>query len=199
MLFTQVMPTEARDKLFFSAINLFTEKGYMETSVLDLVEQARVSKSTFYQHFETKEDLLIHLCQTLQEELIEEVEDAVNHETKVTYKAFAGIRRYIEICMTQKKAARLLLVVSCGVSHETERIRRQAIQRFAGRIYETVHTIIPQKQSLEQLRLVSRAMVGAINEVVLQSIIDQEELNQDDVAHLLNGIIIGAFSLISSA
>lgn len=197
MLFTKEMPQEARDKLFFSAIRLFTSKGYKETSVLDLVEFAHVSKTTFYQCFSTKEELLIKLCKKLQEEIIEQVERAVNLEHKVTYKAFAGIRRYIEICITQKEAALLLLVISVGVSHETEKIRRDAIQRFANRIYQTVQDVIPEQASSDQLHIVSHAMVGAINEVVLQGLIENEDLNYNQLAHLLNRIVVGAFTHVA--
>lgn len=197
MLFTKEMPQKARDKLFFSAIQLFTSKGYKETSVLDVVELAHVSKTTFYQNFSTKEELLIKLCEILQEEIIEQVELAVKLEHKVTYKAYAGIRRYIEICMSQKKAALLLLVISVGVSHEIEKIRRDAIQRFANRIYQTVQNVIPDQTSLEQLRIVSRAMVGAINEVVLQGLIENEDLNYDQLAHLLNRIVVGSFTHVA--
>ncbi|WP_375162190.1 TetR family transcriptional regulator [Fictibacillus sp. WQ 8-8] len=34
--------------MLYAALHLFTSKGFKETSVLEIVETARVSKTTFY-------------------------------------------------------------------------------------------------------------------------------------------------------
>lgn len=198
MLFVNEMPSGAREKMIYSGLNLFTSKGFKETSVLDIVENARVSKTTFYQHFATKEDLLVGLCKQLIEEMIQSVEEAVAEEKKVAYKAYAGIRRYIEICMTRKDAARLLLIISGGVSQETALVRREAIHKFADLIFETVQSVLPNQVLGEPLRTVSEAMVGAINEVVLERLMEGNVAeNYDDLAHLLNRIVVGSFTQVA--
>jgi AcrR family transcriptional regulator len=198
MLFVNEMPNEAREKLVYAGLNLFTSKGFKETSVLDIVEHARVSKTTFYQHFITKEELLVSLCKRLIEEIIQSVEKAVDEEKKVAYKAYAGIRRYIEICMTRKNAARLLLIISGGVSQETALVRREAIRKFADLIFQTVHRVIPNETPEGQLRTVSQAMVGAINEVVLESLNEERvTIDYDELAHLLNRIVVGSFTQVA--
>ncbi|HET6872776.1 MAG TPA: TetR/AcrR family transcriptional regulator [Sporolactobacillaceae bacterium] len=198
MLFVNEMPSEAREKMVYASLYLFTSKGFKETSVLDIVEQARVSKTTFYNHFTTKEDLLVSLCRQLIEEMIQSVKEAVAQEKKVTYKAYAGIRRYIEICMTRKHAARLLLIISGGISQETAQVRREAIHQFAELIFETVQSILPNESVDQSFRTVSKAMVGAINEVVLERLITEDSTKDlDELAHLLNRIVVGAFSQLA--
>jgi AcrR family transcriptional regulator len=198
MLFVNEMPSEAKEKLVYAGLNLFTSKGFKETSVLDLVEHARVSKTTFYHHFTTKEELLVSLCKQLIEEIIQSVEKAVDEEKKVAYKAYAGIRQYIEICMTRKNAARLLLIISGGVSQETAIVRREAINKFADLIYHTVQSVIPNETQDDPLRTVSQAMVGAINEVVLQSLIEEcMTTDYDELARLLNRIVVGSFTQVA--
>ena len=44
---------------------LFIERGYENTSLEDISEKANVSKGTFYYHFESKEDLVVHLRRSL--------------------------------------------------------------------------------------------------------------------------------------
>lgn len=194
MLFVSKMPIEARDKMLYAALHLFTSKGFKETSILEIVEQARVSKTTFYHYFKTKEELLFKLCKQLAEEIIEEVEKAIQPEKKVTYKAYAGIRRYIEICVTRPTVANLLLVESVGVSKEVEKVRREAHRRFADLIYLTVQSQIEALIPDEDVRVVSQAMVGAINEVVVQNLFESgEDVNLDSLARLLNWIVVGAF------
>ena len=50
-----------REALFVTAMRLFDERGYTETSVEDIVREADVARGTFYVHFPTKDDVLIEL------------------------------------------------------------------------------------------------------------------------------------------
>ncbi|WP_141201604.1 TetR/AcrR family transcriptional regulator [Paludifilum halophilum] len=192
------LPIEARDKMLYAALHLFTSKGFKETSILEIVEQAHVSKTTFYHSFKSKEDLLVALCKQLAEEIISEVETAVQPEKKMAYKAYTGIRRYIEICITRSTVAQLLLVASVGVSQAVEEVRREAHQRFAELIYQTVQAQIPDSVSDEEIRVVSQAMVGAINEVVVQNLMESDQdVDLDRLARLLNRIVVGSFVNLS--
>lgn len=50
---------EIRERLFRAALKLFGEKGFAETTVEDITEAADVGKGTFFNHFPSKEHLLI--------------------------------------------------------------------------------------------------------------------------------------------
>ncbi|MGA2719724.1 MAG: helix-turn-helix domain-containing protein [Candidatus Acidiferrales bacterium] len=45
--------TETRDRLFHSALKLFAERGYQETTVEAITEAADVGKGTFFNYFPT--------------------------------------------------------------------------------------------------------------------------------------------------
>jgi TetR/AcrR family transcriptional regulator, cholesterol catabolism regulator len=47
-----------RARLYDSALRLFTEKGYEQTSVDQIAEDADVARGTFFNHFQRKEDLI---------------------------------------------------------------------------------------------------------------------------------------------
>lgn len=51
-------PTERRQELMTIAMELFCEKGYEQTMVQDICQQAGVAKGTFFYYFPTKEDVL---------------------------------------------------------------------------------------------------------------------------------------------
>ena len=47
-----------RDTIWSTAIDLFTVKGFEETTLDDIVEAAGTSRRTFFRHFESKRDLI---------------------------------------------------------------------------------------------------------------------------------------------
>jgi AcrR family transcriptional regulator len=47
-----------RDALWSAAIDLFSQKGFNETTVEDIVEAAGTSRRTFFRYFESKRDLI---------------------------------------------------------------------------------------------------------------------------------------------
>lgn len=128
-------------------------------------------------------------------EILEEVKIVIDHEPRTAYKAYAGIHRYIEICFMDIKVANLMLVESVGVATSVEKVRNEAHRRFANLIFETVQGLLPNTVSEVEMRVVSQAMVGAINEVVVQNYSEAEgdSVDYEILARQLNRIVIGAF------
>lgn len=55
-----------------AAHRLFKEKGYVETSIADIVKESNVSRGTFYNHFASKAALLVAITRSFQEHMKEE-------------------------------------------------------------------------------------------------------------------------------
>lgn len=49
---------QLKERLYQTAMTLFREQGYEETSIRQITERARVAKGTFFNHFPSKEHLL---------------------------------------------------------------------------------------------------------------------------------------------
>ena len=62
---------ETYNNIIQHAMELFSEKGYDETSVADICQSAQVSKGAFYHHFPSKQDLFLALMSTWLEKLDE--------------------------------------------------------------------------------------------------------------------------------
>lgn len=52
--------TEVRDKIINSALKVFLEKGFNETTIADIMEDADLGTGTFYNYFQSKEDLVTY-------------------------------------------------------------------------------------------------------------------------------------------
>src|SRR3954447_9331201 len=49
---------DARERLVVAALELFTERGYDDTTVAEIAERAGLTRSTFFRHFPDKRDVL---------------------------------------------------------------------------------------------------------------------------------------------
>jgi AcrR family transcriptional regulator len=67
---------ETRERLFRAALDLFANKGFLETTVEDITEAADVGKGTFFNYFPSKDHILIAFGQMQLAKLEASVEDA---------------------------------------------------------------------------------------------------------------------------
>lgn len=59
-------PEETVQKILDAALKLFLEKGYEETTVLDIInEMGGLTRGAFYHHFKSKEEVFDTLCEKL--------------------------------------------------------------------------------------------------------------------------------------
>jgi AcrR family transcriptional regulator len=69
-----------RDRLLDGLAASIGERGYRDTTVADIVRHARTSKRTFYEQFASKEACLIEVLRRNNEDLIANIQAAVNPE-----------------------------------------------------------------------------------------------------------------------
>jgi AcrR family transcriptional regulator len=65
-----------RREFLRAALKCLARRGYHETTVDDIVEEASLSKGALYQYFRTKEDLFLALCRLQQADLRQRLEEA---------------------------------------------------------------------------------------------------------------------------
>ena len=75
-----------RDRLVFTALSLFSEKGYQSTSVADILKAANANSGSLYHAFPTKQDLLLAVLQMYRDGI----------EPMLLAPAWAGVEDPIE-------------------------------------------------------------------------------------------------------
>jgi AcrR family transcriptional regulator len=55
---------DLKDRIIHESLRLFSRKGYLGTSISDIMQAANTSKGGFYNHFASKEDLFFHVLDT---------------------------------------------------------------------------------------------------------------------------------------
>jgi AcrR family transcriptional regulator len=103
-----------RDRLIDGLGASIGERGYRDTTVADIVRHARTSKRTFYERFASKEECLIELLRRNNEDLIANIQAAVDpeadwqqqiHQAAVAYVDHIGSRPAITLSWIREAPA----------------------------------------------------------------------------------------------
>ena len=87
------------DLILDSAEKLFTEKGYSDTSINDIAEDADFSRTSIYQYFTNKEEIYLHILERYTDLLKERMIEATAKAPTVPEK----IRAFLEEIRTMIK------------------------------------------------------------------------------------------------
>jgi len=84
-----------RNAIVITASRLFYKQGYSNTGINQIIEEAHISKSALYQHFPSKEDLLMAYLEKTGEETITALRDIAQQQAVPQTKLLA-IFEYLE-------------------------------------------------------------------------------------------------------
>ncbi|MFC4077738.1 TetR/AcrR family transcriptional regulator [Salinithrix halophila] len=177
-------------RLLSASLKAFTEVGYLDTTVDEIVAAARASKSTFYKIFRNKEAVLIRILHLLMNMLIRKVEDSLRSHPPTSKRTYHAIQTYINTCFQYKEVAKLLLVDTVGVAPALEATRFQ-FHRYFFNIFQREITQTCRQKNLDvpDPWVLSYAMVGAVHEVIIQSLQLDHPSDPDHLAEVLETMI----------
>jgi AcrR family transcriptional regulator len=91
-----------RDAIVNAAALLFYKQGYSNTGINQIIDEAKIAKSSLYQHFRSKEDLLIAYLETTGEQTITALKEVAEQHTSPKTKLLA-IFEYLERLVQQNE------------------------------------------------------------------------------------------------
>lgn len=113
-----------RTALFAAAIATVGEYGYAETSVARITEKAGVAQGTFYNYFESRQDLLDQLLPSISVRLLEHVKKKVSEaKNSPIARERARITAFFEFL---EQTPHLFKMLHEGEIHAPEGFRRHA-------------------------------------------------------------------------
>lgn len=88
-----------RELLVATARDVFTERGYVATSIDDIVQRAGVAKGSLYHHFESKEAIFRTVYDVIQAEVVEGVMAAALAAREPWAAVRAGLAAFLDACL----------------------------------------------------------------------------------------------------
>lgn len=184
---------DRRRRLVEGGLDAFGTVGYFGTSIEALCAAAQVSNRSFYEHFASKEDLLLAVYDELLEDLHARVVAALSRRPmEFATGARAGLHAFVEALLEDDRKAQVVIVGLIGVSERCERRRRVALRSFAEVIAVGIETFNPEVAGARNLPVLAMALVGATIETLIDwrsaPVVPVEEL-LDELVHLFEAAI----------
>ena len=162
---------EPRARLLQGMARAVADKGYAETTIADIVREASVSRRTFYEHFADKLECLIALYETASGNTIDVLRAAVKPDSDWEAQVEQAMAAYFGVLMRSPVLLRTLFVEMPGLGGPGLAARRRANQQLAKLLLDVVNNRPGQRRRKAPLQpLMAMAVVGGINELVLQFI-----------------------------
>jgi len=165
--------SDHRRRLLDAMSHAVARKGYAETTIADLAAEAKVSRRTFYEHFDTKAQCLIALYDVASDQALSVLKAAIDPSRDWHTQVEQALGAYLSTLACNPVLLRTLFIAILGLGAEGLAARRKANTRLADFILEVVNGAAPGLARREPMPPeFAMGIVGAINELILQAIED---------------------------
>ena len=149
---------EPRRRLLDAMSHTVARKGYAGATIGDLAAHARVSRRTFYEHFATKDECLIALYEAASDQALAVLQAAIDPER--------DLRRFLEEARVMDRLRHPNIVRVNNV----DRIEGKVVIDMEYVRGQNLQEMLRQEGPQPLPASFAMAIVGAINELILQAI-----------------------------
>lgn len=191
------LPPAKKEKLYFSALQLFAKYGYDGMAIDQFCAQARISKGSFFQYFPSKTHLLEFALLLFDHNLVEAARKIRARETAVMAKdrvlqliLALGSREFLQ---TVEKMFYLFAVNS--LHHSAVAVEGMYLERH---LYDFISEIIRRAVDTGEvrsdydtevtIRFVARTIDGILTDLFLSGKIPDRETTAPLIEYLFDGI-----------
>lgn len=164
---------EHRVRLLQAMAVLAGERGYVRTTIADLVREAGVSKRSFYEHFSGKEACFLALYRAASGSALRALRQAVHTDKPWQLQVEHALGAYFSHMSLDPRLLKTLFVEIHQLGEPGAALRREVMQQIVDFMQATIQTD-PQSGIGSTHAVLKPAMamaaVGGINELVLQAI-----------------------------
>ena len=86
---------KTRQAIYVAFESLMQDEHYSQITVAQIIERADIGRSTFYDHFETKDDLLAQMCVEMFEHIFEGVSEQCETHAQLEVKGLEGLLAHL--------------------------------------------------------------------------------------------------------
>ncbi len=119
-----------RKVILKAAADVFSKKGYIETSIKDITNEASISVGSFYSYFNNKEEILLQIFDEISNMSMNAASESSNAlKDNVIQQFTISMTSAICIYAKNKEFAKILFVKSMGINELFENKRTEILDR----------------------------------------------------------------------
>lgn len=180
-----------RARLHGAMVAAVASDGYAATTVATVVALAGVSRTTFYQHFTSKEDCFLQAHDLIVAFGVERVARAYRSASGLRERLRAAFAEFIEIVSTEPEAARLVIIEALAAGDVALEHRERAVDAYQRLLRQS---FAGTEGEISDVTL--RAIVGGVQRIVY---IHLREQRMEDLPGLVDELVSWTLSYHDSA
>ena len=163
-----VQAKNTRERLIEAAKKVFSEKGFFESHISHIIEEAGTARGTFYIYFESKEEIFKEILKGIVEELKRRIKP-VNVKEDPIDQIVRNIERILDFAVEERELSKIILFRSYDTSFSI------IVDEFFKEVTEMVKTSLEKGILMGYLKpvnteIIAQAMVGAVKEIMKNAI-----------------------------
>lgn len=193
-----IIPPDKRKLILDAAIKTFAQKGYSQSSIIEVAKLANVAVGTVYIYFQNKDDLLIQCMHEIMDSRLTQIKAEAAKADTAMERLYQFFIKHIELFSQNPDYARLMVV---EVRQSEEFYKRYPTYNPLNDYLEYVRTLVQNaidEGSIKQVdaKALAFLIIGAMDLSLTQWLIGDEKLDliqmTDNIRRILaTGIAIG--------
>ncbi|UJF31372.1 TetR/AcrR family transcriptional regulator [Paenibacillus hexagrammi] len=176
-----------KQKLLAAAVEMFTENGYYDTKISDIVKKAGVAQGTFYLYFQTKESIFTSIIKETNERMIHQIDhifaDHVSpemSEDELKQRLYETISGCMSLYREHKAIVYMMRIHGSSQFAEAQRVAAECDESLLSiiiKLFKKFH-LFPEYDQF-QYQVAASAINGMMNETCMQYVILRDATDED--------------------
>jgi len=155
-------------QILTAAINVFAERGFSQSTISQIAQEAGVADGTIYLYFKNKDDILVQFYEAMTEHVSERFWKAVEEGKTAIDKLNNLVYAHLDLFQSQPPGA----IVYQGETHLQWRLVQEPTRQMSKMYRDVISQVVAQGQKEGTIRsdlyvgLVKRLINGAVDEVI---------------------------------
>jgi TetR/AcrR family fatty acid metabolism transcriptional regulator len=180
-----------RRKILKAAEKLFAKGGFHGTEVSEIARLAGVAKGTVYNHFDTKEEILVSVIEEGLDELDEMMKSGIVQSENPLEQIKSGLEIYCKFLENHKPIFKIVSSNQVEIRLEfKDRIHKKIFQRMY-HLEDKLETAI-KTGNIKPIDsyIASTCMIGMVDHVFFRSLAEGKEISIDHIVEQINTIYL---------
>lgn len=177
-----------RGDIIRTARKLFSEKGFAQSTTIEIARGAGVTEGAFFHHFKGKRDLFAEVVRQLQREFDSAVSEAASKVPSGIFRFLTGARASLQLSQ-RPEYLRIVLIDAPGILGQMQ--WKEIDTGIALEAIEPALHLLAGGKSVQKsrLRVTALAILGLLNESCFALAGNDSNVAEDDVIETVEAIL----------